>query len=63
MSIDRIEPPDFLTGLDFPASTEDIVRRAQEVGAETRVLAALRSLPIQQFGSVHELREALGGRL
>ena len=61
-------PPDLveqLGGLDFPVSKEDLIRRAQETGADTETLSALRSLPVTQLDSPGELAqvvaEATGG--
>jgi len=51
---------DYLNGLDFPVSKEDLIRRAQESGADTELLETLRSLPAEQFSSPGELSEALG---
>jgi hypothetical protein len=52
--------PDDLTGLDYPVSKEDLLRAAQELGADTETLQTVRSLPIDQFDSPEEIREALG---
>lgn len=52
--------PDLLTrldGLDYPVSKEDLIRRAQETGADTETLAALRSLPVAQLDSPTELAQ------
>lgn len=46
-------------GLDFPVSQEDLVRRAQELGADTETLQALRSLPVAQLDNPTELAQAL----
>lgn len=51
---------DFLTGLDYPISREDVIRLAQERGADTDTLNALKSLPAQEFTSVRQISEALG---
>ncbi|BCL13696.1 MULTISPECIES: DUF2795 domain-containing protein [Micromonospora] len=50
---------EYLTGLDYPVSREDLVRRAQEVGAGTELLQALRALPVGEFASADELTDAL----
>ncbi|MFI6822082.1 DUF2795 domain-containing protein [Micromonospora sp. NPDC050187] len=50
---------EYLAGLDYPVSREDLVRRAQEIGAGTEVLQALRSLPVEEFASADELTDAL----
>ncbi|MEV0391673.1 DUF2795 domain-containing protein [Polymorphospora rubra] len=49
-----------LSGLDYPVSKEDLIRRAQESGADTKTLQALRSLPADRFGSPAEVTGALG---
>jgi len=46
-------------GLDYPVSKEDLIRRAQETGAETELLEALRFLPANQFTTPTEVGEAL----
>jgi hypothetical protein len=56
----NLEPtPEYLDGLDFPVSKEDLVRRAQESGATTEVLLLLRSLPAEYFNSPSEVATAL----
>ncbi|WDZ85046.1 DUF2795 domain-containing protein [Micromonospora cathayae] len=50
---------EYLDGLDYPVSREDLVRRAQENGASTEVLQLLRALPAEQFGSPAELGDTL----
>ncbi|MDG4766312.1 DUF2795 domain-containing protein [Solwaraspora sp. WMMD406] len=57
---DALRLPDYVTGLDFPLSREDLVRRAQELGADTALLRALRSLPAERFTSAEQLLAALG---
>ncbi|MEV7230495.1 MULTISPECIES: DUF2795 domain-containing protein [Polymorphospora] len=49
-----------LSGLDYPVSKEDLIRRAQESGADTKTMQALRSLPVDRFGSAAEVTGALG---
>ncbi|WFE28631.1 DUF2795 domain-containing protein [Solwaraspora sp. WMMD791] len=51
---------DHAEGLDFPLSREDLIRRAQELGADTAVLQALRALPVERFTSVEQLLAAVG---
>ncbi|TCB87383.1 DUF2795 domain-containing protein [Micromonospora zingiberis] len=51
--------PDYLAGLDYPVSREDLIRWCQENGASTEQLQAVRSLPVEQFGSPDEVTEAL----
>lgn len=53
---------EYLAGLDYPLSKEDLIRRVQETGADTEVLEELRSLPVEQFASPTDVDEALGRR-
>lgn len=48
-----------LGGLDYPVSKEDLIRRAQELGAGTEVLQSLRGLPADRFDSPAGLTDAL----
>ena len=48
-----------LGGVDYPASTEDLVRKAEESGADDSVLEALRNLPDRTFNSPAEVNEAI----
>lgn len=50
---------EYLAGLDYPVSREDLVRRGQEGGASTELLQLLRALPAEQFDDPAELHEAL----
>ncbi|MFB9235401.1 DUF2795 domain-containing protein [Plantactinospora siamensis] len=59
MAVNVTQLQDYLEGLDFPVSREDVVRRAQENGASTAVLQLLRSLPVEEFDSPTEVGESL----
>ncbi|MEV6813003.1 hypothetical protein C1I95_22715 [Micromonospora craterilacus] len=50
---------EYLAGLDFPVSREDLIRWCQENGATTEQLQAVRALPVEQLSSPAELTEAL----
>lgn len=50
---------EYVNGLDYPVSKEDLVRRALESGADTEVLHLLQSLPAEYFASRAELTTAL----
>jgi Protein of unknown function (DUF2795) len=60
MTANPLRLQDYLDGLDYPVSKEDLIRRAQESGADTEALQTLRSLPPEQFNSPMEIGEALG---
>ncbi|HEX5542589.1 MAG TPA: DUF2795 domain-containing protein [Micromonospora sp.] len=59
MSAHPVHVLEHLGGLDYPVSKEDLLRRAQETGAETEILESLRSLPADRFTSPEEVRKAL----
>ncbi|MBO4210708.1 DUF2795 domain-containing protein [Micromonospora echinofusca] len=59
MSVTGVQLQEFLGGLDYPVSRDDLLRRAQEAGAGTPLLQSLRTLPVAEFGSPEELVEAL----
>lgn len=50
---------EYVDGLDYPVSKEDLVRRAMEGGVDTEVLHLLQSLPADYFASPAELSAAL----
>ncbi len=39
----------YLGGLDYPVSKEDIIERAQEKGADDRVMSVLEQLPDREY--------------
>jgi Protein of unknown function (DUF2795) len=50
----------YLGGVDYPARKQDLVKRAQQEGADENVLAALERLPDQTYQSPADVSEALG---
>ncbi|MBD2358271.1 DUF2795 domain-containing protein [Tolypothrix sp. FACHB-123] len=51
----------YLKGMDYPASTEELIQHAQEQGADEDVLSILEELPEdEEFESPTDLSEALG---
>ncbi|MEV0000664.1 DUF2795 domain-containing protein [Micromonospora sp. NPDC050980] len=59
MTVTGAQLREFLTGLDYPVSREDLVRWGQENGASTEALQVLRTLPAEEFDTPAELGEAL----
>lgn len=60
MTVNPVQLQKYLGGLDYPVSREDLVRRAQEKGADQNVLSTLRSLPREEFNSPNDVSEAVG---
>ncbi|MDG4805955.1 DUF2795 domain-containing protein [Micromonospora sp. WMMD1120] len=54
-----VQLQEYLAGLDYPVSREDLIRWAQEIGASTSMLQMLQALPADQFTSPDELKAAL----
>ena len=50
----------FLKGADYPASKADLLKRAQQNGADDQVRATLEQLPDQQFDSPADVSKAVG---
>lgn len=59
MTVTGAQLQEFLAGLDYPVSREDLVRWGQENGASTETLQTLRTLPAEEFDTPAELGEAL----
>ncbi|GAB3815214.1 DUF2795 domain-containing protein [Micromonospora zhanjiangensis] len=59
MAVNVTQLQEYLSGLDYPVSKEDLIRQAQENGAGTAVIQLLRSLPADQFGSPTQIGESL----
>jgi hypothetical protein len=59
MTVTGVQLQEYLAGLDYPVSREDLVRWGQENGASTEMLQMLRALPPEEFDSPAELSEAL----
>ena len=50
----------YLGGIDYPIEKEQLVQRAQEQGADERVLQTLQALPMDRFNSPNDVSEAFG---
>ena len=44
-SVNPIQVQKFLDGVDYPASRDDIVKAAEDSGADDRMLEALKAIP------------------
>lgn len=57
-----IELQKALGGVDYPASSQDLVDAAKGNGADDSVLDALRNLPDKEFESPVQVSEAISGK-
>ena len=60
MSANPVMAQKFLKGVDYPASKEDLVRTAQEQGADERIMQTLERLPEQRFEGPQAVTKAIG---
>lgn len=54
-----IQVQKFLGGIDYPASKDDILRSAQDSGADDEVLDALRGIPDREYDGPTAVSEAV----
>jgi len=60
MAVNPIQLQKYLSGIDYPASKQDLLRRAEEQGADENVLSTLKSLRRDEFNSPNDVSEAVG---
>ena len=48
-----------LKGVNYPASKQDLIQRAEQQGADEKTLSALQQLPDQQFDAPTHVSEAI----
>jgi hypothetical protein len=56
-----IQVQKFLGGIDYPASKDTIVSKAQQEGADGNVLDALRGIPDREYDGPTAVSEAVAG--
>jgi Protein of unknown function (DUF2795) len=54
-----IQVQKYLGGIDYPASKEDIVKKAKDKGADNNVMEALQNLPDQEYDAPTAVSEAI----
>ncbi len=60
MAVNPIQLQKHLSGVDYPASKEDLVKHARQRGADQDALNTLESLPRDTFNSPNDVSEAIG---
>ncbi len=48
-----------LAGIVYPVSKQDMIRQAEEKGADEQILRALKQLPTQQYETPEDVSQAL----
>src|SRR6202165_1755597 len=59
MAVSPVQVEKFLKGVDYPAKKEDLLKHAQQQGADQQVLEALKQLPDQTYGDQSALARPL----
>jgi hypothetical protein len=59
-NVNPIQVQKFLSGIDYPATKEDLVKRAKEQGADDNVVSTLQNLSTEKFNSPNDVSEAIG---
>jgi Protein of unknown function (DUF2795) len=60
MAVNPIQLQKHLSGVDYPASKEELVKHARQRGADQEALRTLESLPRDRFNSPNDVSEAVG---
>ena len=58
--VNPIQAQKFLSGMDYPASKQEIVEHAQQQGADEDVRAALEQIADRQYDGPNAVSEELG---
>lgn len=58
--INPIEVQKYLKGVAYPASRQQLLARAQQLGADDRIRSSLEKLPDDAFDTPAEVSQALG---
>ena len=59
--VNPIELQKHLGGVDYPASRDDLVKKAEENGADEEVLEALRGIPDREYDAPTAVTKAVSG--
>lgn len=62
MTNNPIQLQKYLSGVDYPADKQTLVRTARDQGADDDVIKTLESLPSDRFNSPNDVSEAFGKR-
>jgi len=60
MTVNPIQVQKFLSGLDYPASRDELIATAEREGADDAVLQTLRHLSPDRFDSPTAVSSAIG---
>lgn len=58
--VNPIQVQKFLKGVDYPASKQDLIDKAQEYGADNNMRQMLEQLPEQEYDTPADVSKAIG---
>jgi hypothetical protein len=58
--VNPVQVQKFLGGLDYPASKQDLVKRAEQEGADDNARSTLEQLPDEDYETPADVSEAIG---
>jgi hypothetical protein len=58
--INPVQVQKYLGGIDYPADKDQLLKRAQEKGADDTVVQTLKDLPMDRSLSPNDVSEAIG---
>lgn len=60
MAVNPIQLEKYLKGVNYPASKNDLIKQAEQNGADQKVLETLKQLPDQKFEGPTGISKAIG---
>ena len=58
--VNPIQVQKFLSGVNYPASKDDLIKKAQQEGASQDVVSTLQQMPGDRFNSPNDVSQAIG---
>jgi hypothetical protein len=58
--VNPIQVQKYLKGIDYPVQKDDLIRAAEDNGADNNLIAMLENLPMNEFNSPNDVSEAIG---
>lgn len=58
--INPVQLQKYLKGVDYPASKQDLIKHAEQAGADENVRSTLEQLPDEQYQTPADVSKAVG---
>jgi len=58
--VNPIQVQKFLKGIDYPTSKQQLIKTAQEEGADDNVIQTLQEMSADQYNSPNDVAQAIG---